>query len=144
MLPPIRNESHRTSSSRSGRVRRLLDTRHPLGVEGVPAPGVTGGGGSVRPTFGGNAVWFASSSGQTLSKLDPETVATTQTYQVGHGPSGIAVGQGGVWVANSRDGTVSRVDPTSGQVRTISVGPAPGGVVAAYGAVWVSPYEPRS
>jgi hypothetical protein len=75
MLPPIRNESHRTSSSRSGRVRRLLDTRHPLGVEGVPAPGVTGGGGSVRPTFGGNAVWFASSSGQTLSKLDPETVA---------------------------------------------------------------------
>jgi class 3 adenylate cyclase/streptogramin lyase len=94
--------------------------------------------------FGGNAVWFASSSGQTLSKLDPETVATTQTYQVGHGPSGIAVGQGGVWVANSRDGTVSRVDPTSGQVRTISVGPAPGGVVAAYGAVWVSPYEPRS
>jgi YVTN family beta-propeller protein len=94
--------------------------------------------------FGGNAVWFASSSGQTLSKLDPETVATTQTYQVGHGPSGIAVGQGAVWVANSRDGTVSRVDPATGQTRTISVGPPPAGVVAAYGAVWVTPGEPRS
>jgi class 3 adenylate cyclase/DNA-binding beta-propeller fold protein YncE len=94
--------------------------------------------------LGGNAAWFAPSSGRTLSEVDSQSVATTQTFTVGAGPSGIAVGQGAVWVANSRDGTVSRIDPRGGQARTIPLGEPPGGVVAAYGAVWTSPGEPRS
>ena len=90
------------------------------------------------------AVWFAASSGQTLSELDPQSLAVTQTATVGKGASGVAVGEGAVWVANSRDGTVSRVDLHGGQTRTIRLGSAPGGIVAAYGAVWTSPGEPRS
>jgi class 3 adenylate cyclase/streptogramin lyase len=93
--------------------------------------------------LGTNAVWFATSSSQTLSKLDPQSLATIATPTVGRGPSGVAVGEGGVWVANSRDGTVSRVDPQGETTRTIEVGSVPGGVVAAYGAVWASPGEPR-
>jgi streptogramin lyase len=89
------------------------------------------------------AVWFAGSSGRTLSKLDPLSLATTQTFSVGKGPSGVAVGEGAVWVANSGDGTVSRVDPADGKMRTIRLGQTPGGVVAAYGAVWTSPGEQR-
>jgi peptide/nickel transport system substrate-binding protein len=101
-------------------------------------------GETASVALGGNAVWFAASSGQTLSKLDPQTVATTRTFSVGRGPSGIAVGEGAVWVANSRDGTVSRVDPQRDQPGTIRLGQTPGGIVAAYGAVWTSPGEPRS
>jgi len=94
--------------------------------------------------LGANAAWFAPSSGRTLSEVDAQSVATTQTFTVGSGPSGIAVGLGAVWVANSRDGTVSRIDPRGGRTRTVALGEPPGGVVAAYGAVWTSPGEPRS
>ena len=94
--------------------------------------------------LGSNAVWFASSSNPTLSELDAQSVSTTHTWPVGHGPSGVAVGEGAVWVANSGDGTLTRVDPVSDQRRTIKIGQAPGGVVAAYGAVWTSPGTPRS
>jgi class 3 adenylate cyclase/streptogramin lyase len=101
-------------------------------------------GETASVALGEKATWFAASSAQTLTKLDPESVSTTQTFTVGRGPSGIAVGEGGVWVSNSRDGTVSRVDPKGGQPHTITLGETPGGVVAAYGAVWTSPGEPRS
>jgi class 3 adenylate cyclase/streptogramin lyase len=95
--------------------------------------------------LGADAVWFASSSGQRLFELDPQTLATNDTFAVGRGPSGVSYGERSVWVANSRDGTVSRIDPTApGRGRTIQVGRAPGGIVAKYGAVWTSPGEPRS
>ena len=93
--------------------------------------------------LGANAVWFAASSGQTLSEIDPQSLATTQTFSVGNGPSGIAVGEGAVWVANSGDGTVSRIEPQGGEPRVVAIGQTPGGIVAAYGAVWTSPGEPR-
>jgi class 3 adenylate cyclase/streptogramin lyase len=94
--------------------------------------------------IGSNAVWFASSSNPTLSKLEPQSVSTTQTFTVGRGPSDVAVGEGAVWVANSGDGTLTRVDPMGGSPRPIRLGQTPGGVVAAYGAVWASPGTPRS
>jgi class 3 adenylate cyclase/streptogramin lyase len=88
--------------------------------------------------------WYAASSGDALSKLDPESVSTTQTFPVGRGTTGIAVGESAVWVASSLDGTIARIDPGSSDVRVIRLGHTPGGVVAAYGAVWTSPGEPRS
>jgi class 3 adenylate cyclase/streptogramin lyase len=93
--------------------------------------------------LGRDAVWFAASSGQTLSKLDPRSTAITETFSVGRGPSGIAVGEGAVWVANSLDGTVSHVDEQRGETTTIGIGQTPGGIVAAYGGVWTSPGESR-
>jgi class 3 adenylate cyclase/streptogramin lyase len=94
--------------------------------------------------LGADATWFAASGAQKLSKLDPESVAATDTFAVGHGPSGIAIGEGAIWVANSSDGTLSRVDPRGGAPRTIRLGETPGGVVARYDAVWTSPGQPRS
>jgi streptogramin lyase len=100
---------------------------------------------TASAALGSGAVWFAASSGERLSKVDPQSLAVTQTIPVGKGPTGIAIGDGAVWVANSRDSTVSRVDLRSGKPRTIKVGSsAPGGIVAAFGAVWTSPGEPRS
>ena len=72
-------------------------------------------------------------------KIDPETASTAETFTVGRGPSGIAVGAAAVWVAYSGDGTVSRVDSPSGKTTAIELGSAPGGIVAAYGAVWTAP-----
>jgi class 3 adenylate cyclase/streptogramin lyase len=94
--------------------------------------------------LGGNAVWFTTSSGEKLFKLDPQSLATNDTFDVGSGPSGVAYGEGAVWVTNSRDGTISRVDPTSGKARVIDAGQAPGGIVTAFGRVWASPGEPRA
>ncbi len=100
-------------------------------------------GETASVALGRNAVWFAVSSATTLSQIDPESVAATQTFPVGKGPSGVAVGESAVWVANSRDGTVSRVGTQDEEAKTISLGQTPGGIVAAYGAVWTSPGDPR-
>ena len=92
-----------------------------------------------------NAVWFAASSGRTLSRLDPQSLEVRQTVSVGKGPSGVTIGDGAVWVANSGDGTVTRVGLPSGKTRTIRLGSsAPSGIVAAYGAVWTSSGQARS
>ncbi len=93
--------------------------------------------------LGADAAWATGSTLQTLSKIDEQTIGTTETFAVGRGPSGVAVGEGAVWVANSRDGTVSRVDPGGGEPETIELGSPPGGIAVAYGAVWTSPGEPR-
>jgi len=111
---------------------------------GSASIGSEGLGETASIALGSDAAWFVSSAGETLSKLDPESVAITQTFPVGKGPSGISVGEGAVWVANSRDGTVSRVLPQGGDPKTIEVGQTPGGIAAAYGSVWASPGEPRS
>ncbi len=58
---------------------------------------------------------------------------------VGHGPSGIAVGNGGVWVADTGDDEVVRIDPSTRAVKTtIPVGHAPAGVALGAGSVWVA------
>jgi streptogramin lyase len=111
---------------------------------GSTAVGTSSFGEAASVAVSDDAVWYASSAGETLSKIDPQSAATAQTFTVGKGPSGIGVGEGAVWVANSRDGTVSRVAPDGGDPRTISVGQTPGGIVAAYGSVWTSPGEPRA
>jgi class 3 adenylate cyclase/DNA-binding beta-propeller fold protein YncE len=98
---------------------------------------------SASVALGADAVWFAASSRPTLSKVDPETIATSETFTVGRGPSGVAIGEGAVWVANSGDGTVSRVDLEDGKRETVEVGAVPGGIVTAFGDVWTSPGEPQ-
>jgi class 3 adenylate cyclase/streptogramin lyase len=126
----------------------------PLGVTKLDATtGIKLGSGSAGlPAYGEsasvaldrNALWYAASSRPSIARIDLQSIAPTDTFPVGRGPSGVAVGEGAVWVANSRDGTVSRIDPQGGRARAISLGQVPGGVVAAYGAVWTSPGEQRS
>jgi class 3 adenylate cyclase/streptogramin lyase len=94
--------------------------------------------------LGMKGVWFTSSSSQTLSKVDPQSASTAETFRVGRGPSSIAAGAGAIWVANSRDGTISRIAPNDGKEQVIRLGQTPGGIVVANGAVWASPGNPRS
>ena len=102
-------------------------------------------GETASVALGAKAVWFASSSGQTLSKVDPQSLATTQTFPVGEGPSGISSRRGGGVGGEQPRRTPSRASIRSGgNPRMIAVGQTPGGLVAAYGSVWTSPGEPRS
>ena len=88
---------------------------------------------------GAGAVWVTNSADGTVSRIDPQTQAVTQTVRVGSGPSGVAVGEGAVWVANGLDGTVSRIDPDANAVvQTVHVGNGPAGVTVGRGVVWVS------
>lgn len=106
----------------------------------VPIGAPPGEVGSVAGGYG--AVWFTSSAAKRLWRIDPQSSTPTRTFDVGKGPSAIAVGERAVWVANSRDGSVTRIDP-QGNVKTIRTGSTPAGVVAAYGKVWVTSGDPR-
>ena len=88
---------------------------------------------------GGEAVWVASPSQDTVSRIDPVARAVVQTIPVGSSPTGLAVGAGAVWVTNYYGATVSRIDPSVDRVvQTIPVGGAPAGVAVGDGSVWVA------
>ena len=87
-----------------------------------------------------------------MSQIEPEGLRVVQTFDVGNGPSALAVGDGAVWVVNTFDGAVSKVDLSSGGVETIPVGPSPAGIAFGAGTVWLTseatgtliPLDPRS
>jgi DNA-binding beta-propeller fold protein YncE len=62
------------------------------------------------------------------------------TIQVGAGPAGVAIGEGGVFVANSGAGTVVRIDPGSNKVsgRPAVVGETPEYLAVGEGSVWTT------
>jgi class 3 adenylate cyclase/DNA-binding beta-propeller fold protein YncE len=103
---------------------------------------VTGSGETSSLALGVGALWYATSSDETLFDLDRETGATANTVSVGQGPTGIAITGDDVWVVSSRDGSASRVDP-EGRVRVHELGATPGAIVAAFGLLWVTGAEPR-
>lgn len=86
---------------------------------------------------GGEAVWIADASANTVTRVDETNVVTP--IPVGRGPSGIAVAEGAVWVTASLDDAVVRIDPERAAVTTtIRVGRAPAGIAVGEGAVWVA------
>ena len=73
-----------------------------------------------------------------MTRVDPVSGVTTD-IPVGHGPSGVALGQGGVWVTLREDDSLTRLDPESGAAgKAVRVGREPGGVATGAGAVWVA------
>ncbi len=83
------------------------------------------------------AVWVTDKDADNVTRVD--ATGAVSPIAVGHGPSGIASGEGGVWVAVSGDDTVVRIDPSTRAVRTtIPVGSLPTGVAVGGGSVWVA------
>jgi YVTN family beta-propeller protein len=98
-----------------------------------------GGGASVDAGFG--AVWVTSTSGDTVTRVDPQTLTPIATIHLplGSFPTDIAVGEDAVWVVNRLTATVSRIDPqTNVVVATVRVGGHPEGIAAGEGHVWVT------
>ncbi len=101
--------------------------------------------GDATPAFlaaGGGWVFAGLWDSGQLLRLDPITLRTTATLQVGTartGPLSISYGDGAVWVLNFADGQLWRVDPAT-MTATLKVPvPAQGSQVAfGDGAVWVT------
>jgi YVTN family beta-propeller protein len=87
-----------------------------------------------------NAVWVANFNGNSVSRLDPNSLepATTAPITVGKGPRAIAVGGGAVWVANHFSDDVSRIDPQARAAMSIPVESGPTAIAFGYGSVWVA------
>ena len=82
-------------------------------------------------------MWVTDDDADNVTRVDP--TGLVNAIAVGHGPSGIAVGDGGVWVAYTGDDEVVRFDPSTRAVTaTIPVGHAPAGVALGAGSVWVA------
>jgi DNA-binding beta-propeller fold protein YncE len=98
------------------------------------------GEGPLRVAVGEGAVWVTSAPGGTLSRIDPEARAVSDSpLELGPGISGVAVGEGSVWVASPRTGQVLQVDPSSRRVvARIDVDGRPGAIVSGGGRIWVA------
>ena len=92
--------------------------------------------------LGEDALWYVSSSDETLFRLHPETGRSLSTVTVGAGPTGITIAGADVWVVSSRDATASRVTPDE-SVTVVPLGTTAGGVASGFDHVWVAAGEPR-
>lgn len=90
-----------------------------------------------------SSLWVANPDGSSVSRIDPKSLAKTQTISIGNDPAAVSIGGGFVWVANGLSGTVSKIDPNASGgsgalVDTIPVGNGPSGVAFADGRLWVA------
>jgi hypothetical protein len=127
-----------------------LSTRrasHPVTPSGpqtfqVVATAAVGGTTPAVLAAGGGWVFVGLWDSGQLLRLDPVTLRTTATLQVGtarNGPLSVAYGAGAVWVLNFADGRLWRVDPaTMTPTLKVTLPAQPSQVAFGDGAVWVT------
>ncbi len=114
------------------------------GSDGPKITSVEVGAPPLRLATSPDATWVVSEGDGTLSKLDPESGAVEDSYDLGSGIQGVAWGAGTVWVTDPALGEVLRIDPEDGSVlRRIDFGRHPGEVhpgPIVYGGhrIWVA------
>jgi YVTN family beta-propeller protein len=101
------------------------------------------GGGPDAVAAGSSGIWVTSRRTNTLTRVDPRTMAVVATIPVGRAPRAVAIANKdwAVWVANEKDGTVMRVDATTNSVdpaKPIKVGRSPHALATAPGVVFVA------
>ena len=85
-----------------------------------------------------DAVWIASTSAGTVSRLDRATNGI-ETLPVGGAPAGLAVGAGSLRVTNGDARALEQINPrTLTRIQTIPVGNGPASVAVGKDAVWVA------
>jgi virginiamycin B lyase len=108
----------------------------------VLATAAVGGTASAELAAGGGWVFAGLWDKGQLLRLDPTTLQTTATLQVGtasNGPLSVAYGAGAVWVLNFADGRLWRVDPaTMTATLKVTLPSQPSQVAVGDGAVWVT------
>lgn len=72
-------------------------------------------------------------------RVDPETLAVTDTFPVADGPRSLAAGDGSIWVACIDAGVVVRIDEAAGRVagKPIPAGSRPNDLTVGKTGVWV-------
>jgi YVTN family beta-propeller protein len=91
---------------------------------------------------GEGAVWVASTTDGTVSRIDPETAAVTRTVSTRGSPLGIAIGEGTAWAWSSFEGgaQLTEIDARTGLGRRVHglQHSDPAGGAVGFGSVWVS------
>jgi streptogramin lyase len=85
-------------------------------------------------------VWTTNFNGNTVTRIDPETLDAGRPILVGGKPGGIATGAGYVWITRPEDDALVRVDASVGSWtgELIDVGADPQGVSVLDRSVWVA------
>ena len=131
-----------TGATAKGRLLKIDPrTGHALKVIRVSNPG--------RVATGAGAVWITNFAADTITRIDPETLAVKDViplrlpFAVARGdraflPLEVAVGEGAVWVGTDR-GVAAKVDPSTDTVTHITRFPSGlgGDLATGAGAVWI-------
>jgi virginiamycin B lyase len=121
--------------------RRPVTPTQPQALK-VLATAAVGGTDPAELAAGGGWVFAGLWDSGQLLRLDPTTLHTTATLQVGtasNGPLSVAYGAGAVWVLNFADGRLWRVDPaTMTATLKVTLPSQPSQVAVGDGAVWVT------
>jgi streptogramin lyase len=122
------------ANSESGTVYRVNPTSGT-----IVSSDLLGSGGVGEIAVGGGAVWATVSDPNTsVVRVDPATVRSTASADLGPATSWVAVGGGGVWVVNPQVGAVVRLDPATGGIVTSIPVQNPDQVAVGAGGVWVT------
>jgi DNA-binding SARP family transcriptional activator/streptogramin lyase len=101
-----------------------------------------GGGAQPGELAGGvGGLWVANAAQQTVVRIDPQTRAVVQTYDLGVAPADVAVDAHSAWVVTGLDNSLERIDLATGKVRSTPLPRVPAGfyaVATGGGAVWVA------
>jgi YVTN family beta-propeller protein len=108
-------------------------------VDGVAVRTLSLGGWSapidVASAFG--SIWVANHHGDSVTRIDPATMAIRATVKVKSGPGWFVVADDAVWVSNQNSQGMTRIDPNddSGAIRAGESATCGKGVFA-FGSVW--------
>jgi DNA-binding SARP family transcriptional activator/ABC-type transport system substrate-binding protein len=87
--------------------------------------------------WGAGATWVTDSTNDLLLQIDRK--GTVERIPVGHGPTGVAVGDGEVYVVNQLDRTVFELNPSAfRRVATFRVGNGADAIAFGHGSLWVA------
>ena len=86
-------------------------------------------------------MWVANSLDGTVTRVDPATVAVTETIPVGPGPAAVAATGETVWISVEFGNRLVRVDPTGSEAKiasTVEIGNRPKGLAVDRDGIWVA------
>jgi DNA-binding SARP family transcriptional activator/ABC-type transport system substrate-binding protein len=87
--------------------------------------------------WGAGATWVTDSTNDLLLQIDRK--GAVERIPVGHGPTGVAVGDGEVYVVNQLDRTVFELNPSAfRRVATFRVGNGADAIAFGHGSLWVA------
>ena len=93
--------------------------------------------------FGHGVAWIPSHRDDTVTTVSPSGEA--ETFEVGPGPSGLAVTDDAVWIAHFWNDELWRLDPDTKEVEArIQLGEGAYDVKAGLGAIWVTSVDSRT
>ena len=95
-------------------------------------------------TYKGREFWVTNADSRTVTRVDADTLETSQIL-VGGRPANVRVGDDGVvWVTDKDRGYLQRIDPETEHFTNVPVGPRPYSVAITTDGVWVGDSDEKN